>query len=174
MRLGKEVPGYIRSGFWPEKTLGAEIGGLRNENLEHQTFKNDAFDVVIHLDVMEHLFNPFQGLREVFRTLKSGGVCLFTVPTEPNRFKSEQVAWLLGNGELKVVGEPEYHGNPQRPEDGALVTWRYGYDLPLLIQRETGFDVEVRRWQSKSVSIMGPMTEVYICRKPYQCGSMEK
>ena len=67
---------------------------------------------------------------------------------------------------LRIVGEPEYHGNPQRPEDGALVTWRYGYDLPLLIQRQTGCDVEVRRYQSRDIAAMGYKNEVYLFRKP--------
>lgn len=158
------VPSYIRSGYWPDKQLGLIFGDLRNENLECQTFDNEVFDLVIHLDVMEHLFNPFQALQEIYRTIKSGGVCLFTAPTDIGRHKSEQVA-LMDGDEVNIVGKPEYHGNPQRPEDGALVTWRYGYDLPLLIQRETGFDVEVRRWQSRAIAVMGTMTEVYICRK---------
>ena len=41
---------------------------------------------------------------------------------------SEQVA-CLENREVRIVGEPEYHGNPQN-KNGSLVTWRYGYDLP--------------------------------------------
>ena len=71
----------------------------------------------------------------------------------------------MENGQLRVVGEPEYHGNPQRPEDGAIVTWRYGFDLPLLIQRNTGFDVETRRYQSQGNAAMGYMNEVYVLQK---------
>lgn len=105
-------------------------------------------------------------MREIYRTLVPGGICLFTTPTYPDRQRSEQVAFLEPDGSTRIVGQAEYHGNPQHPEQGSLVTWRYGYDLPLLLQRETGFDVEVRRWQSKAIAVMGPMTEVYICRKP--------
>jgi len=141
------------------------VGNLRNEDLEKQTFDNDYFDMVIHLDVMEHLFNPFDALTEIYRTLKKGGFCFFTAPTEHNRFTSQQVAFLE-EGNLRIIGEPEYHGNPQRPEDGALVTWRYGYDLPLLISRLTPFDdIEVRRYQSASCAVMGYMNEVYILKK---------
>ncbi|CAN7469582.1 class I SAM-dependent methyltransferase [Phyllobacterium sp. LjRoot231] len=156
--------GMTATGYFPTHKFGTTIGELQNEDLEHQTFEDQEFDVVIHLDVMEHLFDPFQALREIYRTLKPGGVCLFTTPTYDGRMKSEQVAFIEG-GKLRVVGEPEYHGNPQDPT-GSLVTWRYGYDLPNLIFERTGFNVEVRRWQSPSLAIMGPMTEVYILKRP--------
>lgn len=163
--LGRHVHNHVKSGYFPDRPWGETVNGLRNENLEEQTFPDSVFDLVIHLDVLEHLFDPFRALNEIHRTLKPGGVCLFSAPTEHNRFHSEQVARLTETGEIVTVGEPEYHGNPQRQSEGALVTWRYGYDLPLLISRATPFDVEVRRWQNKRSAIMGYMTEIYILRK---------
>jgi SAM-dependent methyltransferase len=124
-----------------------------------------VFDLVINLDVMEHLFDPFLALNEIFRTLKLGGVCLFSAPTEHGRIQSEQVAKISEDGDIVTIGEQEYHGNPQSDGEGALVTWRYGYDLPLLISRATLFDVEVRRWQSRGQAILDYMTEIYILRK---------
>jgi len=154
---------YIMSGYFPQIPFGEIVHGLRNENLEHQTFDDNVFDFVIHLDVMEHLFDPFQALREIQRTLRPGGYCVFTAPTYPERTQSEQVGFLEADG-LRIVGTPEYHGNPQDPE-GSLVTWRYGYDLPYLIAKAVGFDIEVRRGYSPVDAIMGPMTEVYILKK---------
>jgi SAM-dependent methyltransferase len=151
------------TGYFPEAPFGTMVRGLRNEDLEHQTFENDVFDIVVHLDVMEHLFAPFDALREIERTLVSGGRCLFTAPTYSERVRSEQVAFKEAEG-LRVVGTPEYHGNPQNPK-GSIVTWRYGYDLPYLIAKATRFDVEVRRWYSRTQAIMGSMTEVYILTK---------
>lgn len=162
--MSRECPGYLRSGYFPDRPFGDMIEGVRNEDLEHQTFADETFDLVVHLDVMEHLFDPFQALREIERTLKPDGWCIFTAPTEKEMFESQQVAFQEADG-LRIVGEPEYHGNPQRPEDGALVTWRYGYDLPLLIQRQTGFDVETRRYQSRDIAAMGYKNEVYLLRK---------
>lgn len=54
----------------------------------------------------------------------------------------------------------------QRSENGALVIWRHGYDLPGPITRETPFYVEARLWQSNRRAIMGYMTEVYVLAKP--------
>lgn len=163
--LLNNAPNYLKSGYFPDSPWGTMVGGFRNENLEAQTFADASFDLVMHLDVLEHLFDPFRALNEIYRTLKPGGICLFSAPTEHKRFHSEQVARITDDGKVITDGKPEYHGNPQRDGEGALVTWRYGYDLPLLISRATEFDVEVRRWQSKGKAIMGYMTEIYILRK---------
>ncbi|WP_022855323.1 hypothetical protein [Thermodesulfobacterium thermophilum] len=71
----------------------------------------------------------------------------------------------MPDGTIKVIGDPEYHGNPQDPKNGSLVTWKYGYDLPYLIQKRTGFDVEVFRFQSLDIAVCGLYTEVYLCGK---------
>lgn len=160
--LARNCARYVMSGYFPGAPFGSMVGPLRNEDLERQTFPDGCFDVVLHLDVMEHLFHPFQALREIYRTLKPGGRCIFTAPTYPELVKSKQVAHLREDGTVAIDGKPEYHGNPQNEEQGALVTWRYGHDLPLLIARETPFDVEVRRWQAPGAAVMGYMTEVYI------------
>lgn len=162
--LRQKCRSLTRSGYFPEAPFGTMVGDLRNEDMEKQTFADGAFGMVIHLDVMEHLFNPFAALRETYRTLSPGGLCIFTAPTEAGRKKSEQVAFLESGG-VRIVGKPEYHGNPQS-DKGSLVTWRYGYDLPDLIEQQTGFSVEVRRWSSPAIAVRGPMTEVYILRKP--------
>ena len=162
--LSRNCRKYTGSGYFPESPLGSLVGGLRNEDLESQTFPDESLDIVIHADVLEHLFEPFKALNEIYRTLKPGGTCVFAAPTEGARFESLQVAFRGESGDVRIVGTPEYHGNPQS-DVGSLVTWKYGYDLPLLITRMTPFDVEVRRWQDKSVAVMGTMTEVYILRK---------
>ena len=161
--LRQNCRGYVNSGYFPEEPFGVTVRGFRNEDLERQTFEDNVFHFVIHLDVLEHLFDPFGALREIERTLIPGGRCLFTVPTYPERTRSEQVAFKETAG-VRVVGKPEYHGNPQNAE-GSVVTWRYGYDLPHLIAIKTGFDIEVRRWYYRAKAIMGPMTEVYILTK---------
>lgn len=160
--LRRQATGLVQSGYFPGRPFGVSAHGLRNENMQEQTFPDERFDLVIHMDVLEHLYDPMKALGEVFRTLRPGGRCVFAVPTYWDRPASEQVAFLEDSGSVRIVGEPEYHGNPQDPDGGSLVTWRYGYDLPLLITRHTNFDVEVRRWQSKRDAILGPMTEVYI------------
>ncbi|NDR59657.1 class I SAM-dependent methyltransferase [Aliiruegeria sabulilitoris] len=162
--LQEKTKNYIASGFFPDSPFGEMVGDLRNENAEEQTFEDETFDLVVHIDVLEHVFRPFDTIAECYRTLRPGGVCLFTTPIYemPN---SEQVAFLQSDGQVSIVGEPEYHGNPQ-DENGSLVTWRYGYDLPLLIYRATNLETEIRRFYRPSIGVFGPMTEVAIIRKP--------
>jgi SAM-dependent methyltransferase len=108
--MSRECPDYVRSGYFPDLPFGTivadAIGGIRNENLEHQTFADETFDLVLHLDVMQHLFDLFQALREIKRTLKTDGLCIFTAPTDQERFYSEQVAFVEADGALRIVGEP--------------------------------------------------------------------
>jgi len=160
----ENCPRYVQSGYFPSYPFGTLVDGIRNEDLENQTFADELFDLVVHLDVMEHLFRPFQALREIYRTLVPGGKCCFSVPTYQDLFNSVQVAFQRPNSSVEIIGTPEYHHNPQIPE-GSLVTWRYGYDFPLLISRETKFDIEVRRFQSKQAAATGLMNEIYILSK---------
>jgi SAM-dependent methyltransferase len=95
MWFAKHCPRYLQSGFYPDRPIGDMIGQIRNENLERQSFADALFDLVVHLDVMEHLFDPFQALREIYRTLAAGGKCVFTVPTQADKFESVQVAWTI-------------------------------------------------------------------------------
>jgi SAM-dependent methyltransferase len=43
-------------------------------------FAGSSFDVVLCLEVLEHLFQPFLAAREILRVLRPGGVLLVTVP----------------------------------------------------------------------------------------------
>jgi SAM-dependent methyltransferase len=156
---------YVRSGYWPDRTFGSMVGELVNCDLTNQHFDSDLFDIVFHLDVLEHVFDPWKALQECVRTLKPGGRMFFTVPIEPGRLKTEQVAFLGRQGEISIVGKPEYHGNPQRPDDGALVTYRYGYDITRLIAARLRCDVEMYSCQSTSKAILGPHSDVFVVTK---------
>ncbi|MGQ9635972.1 MAG: class I SAM-dependent methyltransferase [Bryobacteraceae bacterium] len=163
--LRTQFKNYMPTGYFPGQPTGTVVHGLRNENLESLTLPDASVDIWLHLDVLEHLFDPFGAMREIERTLRPGGRCFFTAPTYPGRVKSVQVAFREADGRIRIVGDPEYHGNPQSPQ-GSLVTWRYGYDLPERIWHATGLEVEVRRGCMPSLGIAGPMTEVYVCTKP--------
>lgn len=145
------------------KKIGTEIGGFRNENLEKQTFPDRSFDIVVTLDVTEHVNQPQLCLKEIARTLKPGGVYIFTVPTYKGRITSERRALYEGEN-VTHFAEPEYHGNPIS-DAGSLVTFHYGYDLPEIIYRSSGLNVEVIRFHDHHHGIIGDFTEVYIAWK---------
>ncbi len=79
-------------------------------------FRSGVLDVVLHSDVLEHVPDPLQGLRECRRVLRSGGACIFTVPL------------LSGRLTRRRAGMPaSYHGSPSA--ERCLVETEYGADV---------------------------------------------
>jgi SAM-dependent methyltransferase len=76
--------------FLTEKYIGMdiEISGHNNVNSPVDIFydgitipfKNDYFDSIVCFEVLEHVFNPDDFLKEANRVLKPGGSAIFTVP----------------------------------------------------------------------------------------------
>ncbi|HQZ11574.1 MAG TPA: class I SAM-dependent methyltransferase [Devosia sp.] len=163
-KLRSECSGYMATQYFPRQPLAKMIDGFRNENLEVQTFAAGSFDLVVTLDVLEHLNEPSDALAEIARTLKPGGAFVFTVPTYKDRITSERRSRYLGDGTVEHLAEPEYHGNPIS-DAGSLVTFHYGYDLAELITVWSDMDVEVTRFHDRQHGIIGELTEVYVARK---------
>jgi SAM-dependent methyltransferase len=165
-KLAAECPGYVASQYFPAEPPGATVRGFRNENLEALSFPDAQFDLTVTLDVMEHVNQPDQVLREVRRTLKPGGAYLFTVPTYKGKLASERRAHYRPDGTLALMAEAEYHGNPVS-DAGSLVTFHYGYDFPELITAWSGLDTEVVRFHDRFHGVIGDFTEVYLAiRRP--------
>lgn len=160
LKLQREANRYIPTHFWADRPLGSSVDGIRNENLEKQTFSDSSFDLVVTLDVMEHVNNPDQVFGEISRTLRAGGAYLFTTPTYKGLSISERRAQYHADGSITHLSEPEFHGNPIDAA-GSLVTFHYGYDLPDIIRRASGMDVEVIRFNDYRHGIIGEFTEVY-------------
>ena len=163
LAIQDEAKHYIPTQYFPGIESGQFHQGIRCENIEQQSFADASFDLVITQDVMEHVFHPDQAYREISRTLKQGGYHIHTTPIYKSMVKSERRAELR-DGEIVHLAEPEYHGNPVG--DGrALVTFRYGYDLPELIASWSPFAVELWRPHDKTNGLVAEFLEVLICRK---------
>jgi SAM-dependent methyltransferase len=164
-KIREGAPGYVASQFFPGEAPGTTVRGFRNENLEAMTFPDASFDLVVTLDVMEHVNQPDTVLREVRRTLRPGGAYLFTVPTYKGKVASERRAHYREDGSVEHMAEPEYHGNPVS-DAGSLVTFHYGYDFAELIHAWSGFEVEVMRFHDHRHGVIGEFTEVYLATWP--------
>lgn len=162
--LQNECPNYIPTQFFPDIPPGALHQGVRCENLEQQTFRDNEFDLVVTQDVMEHVFDPAAAYREIYRTLKPGGLHLHTTPIYKQRVETECRAKLAADGQIQHLAEPEYHGNPI-DNSGSLVTFHYGYDLHELIAQWTPFSVEIVRFHDRRSGIVAEFSEVLVCRK---------
>ncbi len=162
-RFMRECKGYVGSHYFADIPAGEMSKGYVSQDIEAQTFPDEAFDIVITQDVMEHVFHPARAHQEIWRTLKPGGLHIFTTPIMKDLVKSRIVAEIK-DGTVTHLEPPEYHGNPI-DEKGSLVTVVYGYDIADTIVEAAPFDVEVRRFNDRTAGILGELTEVIVCAK---------
>jgi len=164
-KLRDECRNYVASNYFDTEPLGSIVRGLRNENLEKQTFADESFDIVVTLDVFEHLFDPAAALKEIHRTLKVGGVAICAFPMI--KMMADAVRWRAkrnSDGSVEYLLPAEYHGNPIS-EEGSLVTVDYGYDIHQQFAEWAPLDVRLQRFANASAGILGEFTDVAVCRK---------
>lgn len=163
-RLVAEAKKYTPTQYFPGKQFGDMVQGFRNEDLEKQTFGDGSFDLVISLDVMEHVYDPKKVFQEVSRTLKKGGAYIFTVPMVNKHTKTEIWARKGKGGKPIFLKNPEYHGNPVDPE-GSPVTMHWGYDIVDYIRNASGMEASIVAQYDQEKGIMGEYSEVVVALK---------
>jgi SAM-dependent methyltransferase len=164
-KMGAECKNYIGSHYYPDKNFGEMVNGFRNESLEEQTFSDELFDIVVTLDVFEHVFQPGKMIKEIYRTLKPGGIYISTFPIRKYLVTSHHPRVRKeADGSLTHLDTPEIHGNPVSGE-GALVTFDYGYDIHNMLAYWVPFEVEISRFNNRRLGILGEYTEVIVCAK---------
>ena len=125
---------------------GAKVGELVNEDICELTLPSNHFDLAIHSETLEHLFDFNKGLSEVERVLKPGGVQIYTVPLLHSRSTRQRMQQMADGRTLHLL-PPSYHGN----EGEFPVVWEFGSDFfeqRELRIRELHYD---NYWQNKTV-----------------------
>lgn len=164
-KLGSEGRRYTASHYFADLARGASRDGYRNEDLQNLTFADESFDVIVSLDVMEHIPDPVAAVKEIWRVLKFGGAMICTFPIERTLIDATNFrVKVADDGSLEYIKDPVYHGNPVSAE-GALVTVDYGYDIHKALAEWAAFDVRIYRFDDKTHGILGAYTEVIFCRK---------
>jgi len=136
----KDLPHYIASEFFDAIPLGeCDPRGIRSEDLQHLTFANNTFDLVITQDVFEHIREPNSAFCEIWRVLKPGGYHIFTVPYHEGKKTLRRVE--VRNGEDTHLLPLVYHCDPLR-QAGALVYTDFGEDIGAVID-PIGFHTDV-------------------------------
>jgi len=104
-------------------------------DLQALAFEDETFDIIIASEVFEHVREDVKGFREVYRTLKTGGTFLLTVPYDHQREKTNVFVKVDGDQDIYLV-PPRYHGG-----GGSTLAYReYGRDL-LGLLNSLGFAV---------------------------------
>ena len=160
----KECSQYIPSQYFSDQIPGTLLGDMRCEDLESLSFSDESIDLHITQDVLEHVFHPSQAFREIARTLKPGGMHIFTVPLVNKDRPSKLRARIKDNAILYLEPE-EYHGNPVG--DGrALVTVDWGFDICRHIFESSGLFTHLVHIDDLSKGIRAEYIEVLVTVKP--------
>lgn len=75
------------------------------ENALALSFENDTFDLLVSVEVIEHVGNPQQMMREVARVLRPGGIAIITFPSLDFPFSYDPVNKFSGR---KVISQGAY------------------------------------------------------------------
>jgi SAM-dependent methyltransferase len=70
---------YRAAGYRPSRSFGVYNCDC-DEDIQHLSFADAQFDLMICLEVLEHVRDPFAASREMVRVLKNNGKLLLTVP----------------------------------------------------------------------------------------------
>jgi ubiquinone/menaquinone biosynthesis C-methylase UbiE len=106
------------------RELGAEINGLSNQDMCHLTFDSNHFDLVIHSETLEHVFDYEQALSEAWRVLKRGGWHVYSIPLLQDRTTRQRIT-KNHTGQTINLLPPSSHGlNGEYP-----VVWEFGGDF---------------------------------------------
>jgi len=76
-----------------EAALGTDFRGTACiANIEDTPFPAETFDLIVAMDLLEHLADDQPALREMYRICKPGGFLFVTVPAFPTLFSSHDKA----------------------------------------------------------------------------------
>ncbi|MET0624207.1 MAG: methyltransferase domain-containing protein [Pyrinomonadaceae bacterium] len=145
--------------------------GITHQDLQQTSFDDESFDIVITCEVFEHIPDALRAEREVVRILKPGGVYCFTVPFIPHGERDLVLAERGPDGEIRHFAEPQYHGDPIRPEEGILVYRVFAFDDLKRRFESLGCRFRTYRFWSKALGILGDNGWVHIVRKNLKGGS---
>jgi len=108
-----------------------------HQDMQAFSYANGELDGIMHNDVLEHVPDPLQALRECRRVLKPDGILLFNVPWFPWLPHTLVRGRLDANGVLHEILPTELHSDGLRSE-GIYTFSNFGADLPVLLG-EAGF-----------------------------------
>jgi len=146
--------------FGAEYRSGEYINGILHEDAAALSFEDESFDIMVSLDVFEHIYFYEKALREVWRVLKPGGKLLLTIPMSVNRDYTEDRAKIV-NGETILLKEPIYHGGGTETEYGLLEYTTFGWDI-LNVMKSVGFSkVLIRTYYSINEAYFGTLTFIF-------------
>src|SRR5579884_1436395 len=151
------------SEFLPGISYGATNEGVRCEDLQALTFKDQTFDLLLSFDVLEHVPEYKIAIYEMARVLKPGGHLIMTTPTFVDARENAVRAIIDDEGKLQHLLPPEYHGNPLGPP--SLCFTSFGFDLVEELRRYGFHDSYAQFYFNKELGYWGRPEMLLIATK---------
>ncbi|MGE0145728.1 MAG: class I SAM-dependent methyltransferase [Planctomycetota bacterium] len=149
---------YTASHWFPGAPNGSRVGAFVAMDLANQGFDDGSFDLVVTLDVLEHVADPHAVIREIHRTLRPGGRHVFTVPR--TRGVVTRTRAVLTEDGWQHVLPPTYHVNPI-DDEGSLVVTDWGDDLESIYSRDADASIDALSIRSPAIGVPGPL-EIFV------------
>jgi len=156
---------WMRRQLGPERLLCSEFlddsDYSFSDNIPHQdlcalTFADVSFDLVLCNELFEHVQDLDQAFREIARVLRPGGRLVATCPMAFGQQQSIiKARHNATTGVAEPLVEPEYHGDPVRPEAGSLVYRIPGWDLIEQLQQAGFADATIHHIASWKHGVLG-------------------
>lgn len=100
-------------------------GQVEFQDVTQLSYEDDLLDLVISMDVLEHVPDYAKAIAEFHRVLKPGGCLIATFPFLDKPETLVRAKW--SNQKVEHVVEPEYHGDPLG--SGILCWYHFGWDI---------------------------------------------
>lgn len=136
--------------------------GIRCEDLTQLTFDDSSFDALLCFDVLEHIPNHRDALREMRRVVAPGGRVVMSFPFVAAADDNIVRAELGADGSIRHLLPPEYHGDPVDSAKGILCFHHFGWQV-LEETRAAGFtDVAAHLFWSSDYAYIGPEQILFV------------
>ncbi len=115
---------------------------------EKLPYPDNTFDVVLSLEVIEHVIDPLLFLTEAFRALRAGGVLIVQTPNYPVKRFYDFVYWLLRRKEF--LNDDPTHISPMSSFQLYSFAQRAGFDVIHCIGRNILGELHVsvlKKWK---------------------------
>jgi len=127
----QKIPKLLYSEYAPRNK------SIHHEDLQSLSYEESSLDLVLTSDTLEHVPDYLRALKEIHRTLKPGGLHIFTAPLISSRKTRRRVA--LDDGQVRKIMKGSYHGSGE-PDN--LVATEFGLDF-LDDLRSIGFSTTI-------------------------------
>jgi len=102
--------------------------GIHHQDLTNLSFPSSSFDLMITLDVFEHIPDFRKAFDESYRILSPDGYLVFTIPFSFDKVKTVIRATIDKENNINHLLPPEIHGNPVS-NNGSLCYQNFGWDI---------------------------------------------